>query len=759
MKDKIELDCQIVWGNFVQRSLMDKQLIIAEKPSVGRTIASVLGDRNAKKENGYIEAGSWIVTWCRGHLVTNAMPEAYNEKFKKWAMEDLPIVPEKWKLEPIKSATDQLAVVKKLAHREDVSELIEATDAGREGELIFRLAYLYIGCKKPFKRLWVSSLEASAIQEGFKSLKPSSQYDNLYKAALARSRADWLFGLNGSRYYTLISSENGVKSVGRVQTPTLAMIVKRQEEIENFKVTNRWAVQKKFETWAMETALFLEKAEADKCLKQTEGKEVEITKVEKKKKKQGAPLLYSLSTLQQDMNKKYGYTAKETLDIMQTLYEKKILTYPRADSNYITSEMKGTMENIISNLVSAFGSFVPNFKNTGVEKVIDNSKVGDHHAILITEEFSRRPDASQLTEKERQIVRLVEVRILESVSAPYEYEETKATGTCESYTFTGSGNKVLFAGWKEIAKCLLKLKDRQTEVLPPDLAEGKKYQPQSTEIVTRDTTPPKFYTDETLLHAMEKAGAKEMDENVERKGLGTSATRAAVIETLLDRKYVERDKKYLKATLEGKNLIAKVDDGFKNVDTTVDWENRLLEIERGTGESLQDFCSSIEQRIRTLLANGPKEAVKKSKYAEVVMGKCPLCGGEMKSYFTDVKCGSCGIKLYRSVRDSNKLLYTDEQVSSLFNGEKIKVKRMSKAGKPYEALLSLDLEATKKNIEEGKNYYLTKMEFEEKKDSKGRFYKKKKPFSVPKINAKPLDASALGNLYPDGIASATEEDN
>lgn len=694
---------------------MSKRLIIAEKPSVGRTIAAVLGGETKEKTTGYIESDSWIVTWCRGHLITNAMPEVYDEKYKKWTLEDLPIVPEKWLLEPIANSIDQLAVVKKLALRDDVTELVEATDAGREGELIFRLVYRYIGCKKPFKRLWVSSLEESAIREGFANLKDSSQYDNLYSAALARARADWLFGLNGTRYYTLISSEEGVQSVGRVQTPTLAMIVKRQEEIENFKVTNRWAVQKKFDTWAMETQLFLEKADAEKCLVATKDKEIEITKVEKKKKKQMAPRLYSLSTLQQDMNRRYGYTAKETEDLMQALYEKQILTYPRTDSSYISSAMSLTMEEIVDNLISAFGKMVPNFENTGVSKVINDAKVGDHHAILITEKFSRKPDASKLSEKERQIVRLVEVRILESVSAPYEYEETKVQGTCEGFDFAGSGNKVLSMGWKDIAKSMLGLKERQADMLPADLEEGKKYQAQSTEIVTRDTVPPKFYTDETLLHAMEKAGAKEMDDDVERKGLGTSATRAAIIETLLSRKYITREGKYLKATNEGKILIAKVDDGFKNVDTTVDWENRLLEIERGKGESLQAFCQSIEQRIRSLLANGPKEAVKKNKKEAVVFGKCPLCGGEMKSYFSDIKCSSCNVKLYRSIRESDKLLYTDKQVSELLEGKKVKVKRTSKTGKDYEALVSLDIEATKKNIKEGKNYLLTKMEFEEKK--------------------------------------------
>lgn len=716
---------------------MGKQLIIAEKPSVGRTIAGVFGGQNAEKKNGYIEADSWIVTWCRGHLITNAMPEAYDEKYKKWTLEDLPIVPDRWKLEPIESSLDQLAVVKKLAHREDVTELVEATDAGREGELIFRLVYRYIGCKKPFKRLWVSSLEASAIREGFKHLKDSSEYDNLYSAALARSRADWLFGLNGSRYYTLISSEEGVKSVGRVQTPTLAMIVKRQEEIENFKVTNRWAVQKKFDTWAMETALFLEKTEADKCLAKTKDKEVEITKIEKKKKKQNPPLLYSLSTLQQDMNRRYGYTAKETLDLMQVLYEKKILTYPRTDSNYITSDMALTMEGIIANLIKAFGKMVPDFKNTGVLKVINDEKVGDHHAILVTQEFSRHPDTSQLSDKERQIVRLVEVRILESVSAPYEYEETKVLGSCEGFEFSGSGNKVVFAGWKGVSKAMLALKERQADILPEDLEEGKKYQAQSTEIVTRDTVPPKPYTDETLLHAMEKAGAKEMDNDVERKGLGTSATRAAVIETLLSRKYIKREKKYLMATDDGKNLIAKVDDGFKNVDTTVDWENRLLEIERGRGEGLQAFCTSIENRIRTLLANGPKEAAKKTRPEEKVFGKCPLCGGEMKTYFSDVKCTSCGVKLYRTAFGKDGTTpYSDGQVTTLLEGGKINIRGKTQGGKTWKGLLSLDIDATKKNIEEGKNYFFTKMEFEQKKPGrKGsgkKTTKKTSSKSVPK---------------------------
>ncbi len=598
--------------------------------------------------------------------------------------------------------------------RSDVSDLVEATDAGREGELIFRLVYDYIGCKKPFKRLWISSLESSAIREGFQNLKSSKEYNNLYDAAVARMRADWLFGLNGSRYYSLLSDEFGVKSVGRVQTPTLAMIVKRQEEIDNFVVTPRWVVQKDFEGWKVETDYFTDLTEAKKCLKDTEKQDFVVTKVEKQTKKNAPPKLFSLSSLQQEANRKWGHTAQQVLDSIQKLYEAKILTYPRTDSNYITSDMEQTVINITNNLANAFKKALPGFKHCGVKRLINNEKVTDHHAILITESFSKNPDASAYDGIDRQMIRLIETRMLEAVSPFYEYEETKVTGTSNGYEFEGTGQTVINEGWKAIAKQLnMQSKDKDRNVFPEDIAKGKSYKSVNTEILSRDTVPPKYYTDETLLKAMETAGAKDMDDDVERKGLGTSATRASMIETLIKRNYVIRDKKNLKATDSGKKLIEKVDDGFKNVDTTVDWENRLLEIERGKGETKEEFCNSIEARIKELLKNGPKTVAKKSSF---VYGKCPICGGDVVSYFSNARCSDCGVNFYITDRITTKPIYTPEQVTKLLEGGKVKVKRWSqRTNKPYAALMSIDVEQTKQNMADGKNYFTLKMEFENKK--------------------------------------------
>lgn len=690
-----------------------KTLVIAEKPSVGRTIAGVLLGAGGEKKDGYIEGKDWIVSWCRGHLVTSANPEFYDEKFKKWTLEDLPIMPENWLLVPIDSSKDQLKVVRNLMARSDVSDLVEATDAGREGELIFRLVYDYVGCKKPFKRLWISSLESSAIREGFDNLKSSKEYDNLYDAAVARMRADWLFGLNGSRYYSLLSDEFGVKSVGRVQTPTLAMIVKRQEEIDNFVVTPRWVVQKDFEDWKVETDYFTDLASAKKCLKETEEQDFVVKKIEKQTKKLSPPKLFSLSSLQQEANRKWGYTAQQVLDSIQKLYEAKILTYPRTDSNYITSDMENTVNNITNNLAKAFKDLVPGFKNCGAKRLINNEKVTDHHAILITESFSRNPDARTYEGIDRQMIRLVETRMLEAVSPVYEYEETKVTGTSKEYEFEGTGQTVVNDGWRAISKQLLQIKDKERNVFPEDLAEGKSYKSASTEVISRDTVPPKYYTDETLLKAMEMAGAKDMDDDVERKGLGTSATRASMIEILIKRNYVIRDKKSLKATESGKKLIASVDDGFKNVDTTVNWENRLLEIERGKGETKEEFCISIESLIKELLKNGPKSATKKANF---IYGKCPICGGNVESYFSNARCSGCGVNFYITDRVTGKAVYTPEQVTKLLDGGKVKAKRWStRTNKPYTAIMSINVEQTKQNMSDEKKYFAFNMEFENKK--------------------------------------------
>ena len=671
-----------------------KKLIIAEKPSVGMTIAKAVGA--STKGAGYMEGNDVIVSWCVGHLMRNADPEMYNESYKDWDLSALPIIPKQWKTVAIPESKKQLEILRKLAARKDVSGLVEATDAGREGELIFRLVYEEImkgvSPKKPFERLWISSLEESSIKEGMRTLKPSSEYDRLYNAALARSRADWIYGLNGTRYYTLTSGESGVKSVGRVQTPTLAMIVNRQREIKNFKVQKRWAIVKNFGTWKLETNKYEKEEDANATLKKTDGKPVEIKKVERASKKQGPPLLHSLTTLQQEANKLYGMTAAETLQVMQKLYEAKVLSYPRTDSNYITSDMAGTMTRIVNNLGGYFGKMIPGWQSQGVKRLVNDAKVSDHYAVIVTESFSKKPDASKFSEQERNILRLVELRILESVAPWHEYEETKVLGICEGIEFGGTGKTIKINGWKDVAKTLLKTNaNTTTNVFPDDIAEGKKYMAEKTTIESRDTTPPYPYTEETLLGAMEKAGAKERDDEVERKGLGTSSTRAAIIEILLKRGYIIREaakkKKWLKATESGEHLIDIVDEGFKSVDTTVEWENRLLRMEREGKEQTSDFCNSITEEVTKLLVNVPKGIAPQEG---VRLGSCPVCGGDMVTSRGNMICNGCKRRLFRTSKFFRHVL-SDDDVRKLLGGEKLKTKYHSeKTGKDYDCEVFID---------------------------------------------------------------------
>lgn len=643
-----------------------KKLIVAEKKMVGDMIAKVVGATT--RGDGFVEGPDYIVSWCRGHLVDNKMPEDYDrfrgEEYKfPGTIKVLPIIPDPWELKVDPDGAKQLAVLKKLCERSDVGSLVEATDAGREGELIFRLVYRYIGCRKPFERLWISSLEPSAIKAGMQSLKPSSAYDNLYSAALSRSRADWLFGINGTRFYTLVSS-GGTRSVGRVQTPTLAMVVKRDEEIDNFKVEKRWAVVKDFGDWKLETEKFTDESKAKECLAATDGKPSKITKVEKTKKKLGPPLLHSLSTLQQEANNKFGYTADQTLDIMQTLYLGKILTYPRTDSNYVTDADAPMLTRIVGCLGERIGSKIPGWKSMGVKRVVDNSKVGDHHAVLVTESFARKPDISNLNEKEKNVVRLVQARILEAVAPWYEYEQTKVAADCAGYEFAGTGNRVLIEGWRRVAPTVFGKEMKMPGTLPDDIAEGKSYNAVKTGIESRDTEPPLPYTEATLLAAMERAGAKEMDDGVERKGLGTSATRADIIEKLLRMRYLFRKGKQLRSTDAGKRLIAEVDNGFKDVGTTVEWENRLLQMERGKGETVKTFCDSVVNTVGSLLKDSP---LKQRAEDGRPLGTCPVCGKPVVTNRGNAMCSGCRRKLYRTSRFFDYNL-SDDDIRALLDG-------------------------------------------------------------------------------------------
>lgn len=676
-----------------------KKLIVAEKPSVAKTIASVVGaDRN---NDGYVENESYIITWCFGHLLENAPPEVYNPLYKKWQMETLPIVPDKWQYLPIKEqhSKKQLETVVSLMRRRDVSSFIEATDAGREGELIFRLVYEYAGTNKPFERLWISSLESSAIRAGLANLKPSSDYDNLYQAALSRSRADWLFGINGTRFYTIAGCmENEKATVGRVQTPTLAMIVERQREIENFKVEKRFVVQAPFDgdKWRLETEKFNSENYAQKCVDDCRNKTITITDVSTQKKYVAPPHLFSLTSLQRDMNRRFGFSADHTLKLIQGLYERKILSYPRTDAEFITSDMKETFLRIISNIeinknVSA--------EKTGIDRIIDDKKVSDHYAIIVTELYSRKMKEVSLSRDEQCVVEVITQRMFESVSQPYSYMSTSVTGICNNYTFKGTGSFPLDLGWKKYTKIICSFNEQENEekkqapnVFPEVISQGQTYLPDTYKIVSRNTKPPLFFTEDTLLGAMEKAGAKEMDKDVERKGLGTSATRAEIIEKLLRRNYIVKEKKLLKATELGCHLIDSVSDGFKSVSTTVEWENQLLEIEKGTAsETCDSFCERITNNLRQIISVADETLANNSSH----IGPCPWCENQMYIVRGIAKC-RCGKQIYMSpIWMKENSSFTIEQMSDILQGNSVSTILVAKNKKEYPVMASIDFEKTK----------------------------------------------------------------
>ena len=683
------------------------KLIIAEKPTVAMTIAKVVGAN--EKHDGYVEGNGFLVSWCYGHLLTNATPEVYDESLKKWTMATLPIVPKEWKNVPIPSSQKQLMLLKKLIDSKEVDSLIEATDAGREGELIFRLVYDYTKTKKPFERLWISSLEAGAIREGLTHLKPSSDYDNLYQAALARSRADWLFGINGTRYYTLSGCMGNDKAtVGRVQTPTLAMIVQREKERNEFVVQKRMAVVSIFNGWKAESEKFTEKEKIVECLNKIKGKNHVVTSVETNKKFTSAPRIFSLTSLQREMNTRFAFSASKTLELVQELYEKKILSYPRTDSEYITSDMKNTAIRIVENLKKYYE--ITDNTALNFNKIINNDKVSDHYAIIVTETYSKQAKDVTLSKDEQTVVSVVARRMIEAVYPSYCYNETKVQLDCDGYNFSASGNTALDYGWKIVAqKIVLQEKsdkekdaekkeenDTKNNVFPPDIAKGKIYTPTKLALAKRDTKPPTPYTEASLLAAMEKAGAKDMEDDVERKGLGTSATRAEIIEKLLNRKYIYRKGKSLLPTAEGVHLIDSVSDGFKSVATTVEWENRLLGIEKGKGgETCSDFCQSIENELVTLIKDSQDKDI---ALKPMSVGKCPWCGGDMQMLGQRAMCSSCGKKIYNHplwMADGYNL--NTDSMKTLLSGKAVYAKLKAKTGKIYAVKASLDFDKMKES--------------------------------------------------------------
>ena len=604
-------------------------MIVTEKPSVAMSYAKVLGVQG--RQDGYLEGSGYIVSWCIGHLVELAPPSTYDEKYVKWNVADLPILPQRWQYLVSASTKKQFGILKKLMHRADVESIICATDAGREGELIFRLVYEQAGCKKPVSRLWLSSMEDNAIREGFANLKPSTEYDALYQAALCRERADWMVGINCSRLFSCLYGRS--LAVGRVMTPTLAMAVQREAAIAAFTPEKFYTVSLAFEgDGTASSKRFSQKEDAETLLANCR-KEVStvVQKVERKEKNEKPPQLYDLTTLQRDANRLLGFTAQQTLNYAQSLYEKKLITYPRTDSRFLTEDMAASLPGLVSAVAGAFsvGEAVP----VHAEQVINNSKVSDHHALLPTASMVQA-DFSALPAGELSVLRLIAARLLCAMGEPHRCAETVLTTICAGEEFTAKGKVVLDEGWKGIERKMLDdLLDKKKEPAAlPDVQEQSECGISGAELKEGQTSPPKHFTEDTLLHSMETASADSMPEGVERQGIGTPATRAATIEKLVQKGFLERKgskkTKVLLPTDKGKALITVMPEEIQSPEMTADWETKLLQIERGEMEP-SEFMTEINTMITELVKNTEMKKGVNALMKNKIIGICPNCGANV----------------------------------------------------------------------------------------------------------------------------------
>lgn len=664
------------------------QLVIAEKPSVAKSIADVLGALD--RQDGYFEGGGYLVSWCVGHLIELAEPESYGDQWKKWTYESLPVNPEHWQYEIKEDTKEQYDVLYSLLHDSRVDEVVCATDAGREGELIFRLVYEQAGCSKPMKRLWISSMEESAIREGFENLKPGSDYDHLYHSALCRQEADWLVGINGTRLFTVLYGGKVLK-VGRVQTPTLAMLVERESKIMNFKKEQYFMAHILCGGVDAATERIENKTEAEKIAGACLNGQALVTSVVKEEKTVAPPKLYDLTTLQRDANRLFGFTAKQTLEYTQSLYEKKLCTYPRTDSQYLSDDMEQTAGNVIKAIFSSI-LFEENMMfNPDIKRVLNSKKVTDHHAIIPTMEIAK-VDLAALPETERKMLSLVANRLLCATGEKHLYETVKAELACGGYTFATSGKSVLKNGWKDFEDAFKRSfkttedKEQEDKKLP-ELSEGQTFDGVQTKISEHYTTPPKHFTEDSLLSAMERAGNEDMSDDVERKGLGTPATRADIIEKLVKDGFVKREKKQMIPTEDGMKLIAVLPDVVKSPKLTADWENALTLVAKGEMER-EDFMGDIETMVSDLIHTYHEVSDEQKKMfaqEQKVLGKCPNCGGEVVKGKYGAFCkNKCGMNVSRIMG----VALSDEQVESLIAGKKTLLKGLtSKAGKKYDAYI------------------------------------------------------------------------
>ena len=674
---------------------------MTEKPSVAISYAKILGVHG--RQDGYLEGNGYLVSWCVGHLVELAPPSAYGEQYVKWNIADLPILPEKWQYLVSASTKKQFGILKKLMHRADVNTVVNSCDAGREGELIFRLVYEQAGCKKPVSRLWLSSMEDSAVRAGFANLKPSTEYDALYQAALCRERADWMVGINCSRLFSCLYGRP--LAVGRVMTPTLAMTVEREAAIAAF-------VPEKFYTVALElTSGFValsrrisEKADAEKLLAECRKEMVStIQKITRKEKAENPPPLYDLTTLQRDANRLLGYSAQQTLDYVQSLYEKQLTTYPRTDSCYIADEDEEMLEELAEELEDFLG-FVSEDADDDVprtRRTVNRQKVTDHHAILPTRSMLQA-DLDALPKGERNILKLIIARTLMAVSKPFRYLETLLTTECAGEEFTVKGKEILEEGWKAVErKVLADILNRKREFTALPQVEESECGILNAELKEGQTSPPKHFTEDTLLHSMETASADSMPEGVERQGIGTPATRAATIEKLVQKGFLERkgDKKtkVLLPTDKGKALITVMPEEIQSADMTADWETKLLRVERGEMEP-ETFMTEINDMISSLV--NTTEAVKGASalMKNKVIGVCPNCGNSVvereKGYFCENR--ECRFVLWKDNAFFKRLgKRMDAHVADrLLRDGRVRLKDCkSSKGKTYNATVLLSTEA------------------------------------------------------------------
>lgn len=678
---------------------MANNLVIAEKPSVAQSIAKVLGCTD--KQDGYISGGGYLVSWCVGHLVELAEPETYDSKYETWKKEDLPIVPEEFKYQVTAATRKQFKVLKDLLHRDDVDCVTNACDAGREGELIFRLVYDEAKCNKPMKRLWISSMEDEAIRDGFADLKDGKEYDRLYEAALCRERADWIVGINATRLFSSLYGQT--LNVGRVMTPTLALTVAREAEIRAFRPEDFYTVILSTEIGNLGSKRLSSSEEAKELLiKCTLAGKLTITKAEKKEKQEKAPALFDLTSLQREANKRLGYTAQQTLDYTQSLYEKKLVSYPRTDSRYLTDDMEASLPNLITKAEKVSG-----LNPTEVQDhhcVINSKKVTDHHAIIPTASVDKT-DLTELPNGEREVLRLIATRLLEAVSSPCVYAEAVLEGECEGERFTAKGKSVTDLGWKGVAKISEKKKDDPDDTAVGDISsihEGDEIKIAQAGVKAGKTTPPKSYTEDTLLSAMEKAGSDETPDEAERKGLGTPATRAGIIEKLVRIGFIERkgDKKtkYLVPTHKGEMLITVIPEAIQSASMTAEWEQKLLEVEKesySADQFMDEIGTMVKELVDTYEIVQDAEVLMKPAYAP--LGKCPHCGADVieksKGFFCENK--DCKFALWKDNRffDSLSKKLTKQVAEQLLSRGRAKLKkcRSVKTGKTYDTTVVMSV--------------------------------------------------------------------